>query len=496
MAEPTTRDDRGPQRPSITEPLLTPSVRRTMQFVLLAILIALLGILVWQINQLRSWERQTLDTEFERTQREVRDAAVEIEDRLQTAMLITRAVAQNLGTGKLERAQTSARLRAVMETSPQLGALGAAFEPLNVRASGPNRRLYAPTIIRRGEDKLVEQDLSTRIDYTKFAERWYRDPMFHGAMWVEPYVHAGTDKVMPTYAVPFLRADASEAPGGVVTVSYPMAAIKLLVNGVAQGRNSYAYLLSREGRFVIHPNNEEVREGNTLFKDAMQREDVALYDMTIRAIKGGAGFIDHTDLDQSAWIFFQPIPAAGWSLIVVSDKDELLDPDRYRRSVIDAIILAAAASLCFIALVGSMMIQGALLSWFLVVGFSALCIAAIAAIWTAAAVYPRPSAVAMDSFEIATVAKPAVRISPESSVIAVAMISCHERRPRLRTTTTRISDRKPAISAPRLALCSSSYASATSPVVRTCIPCAASSCNSAARRRTACMAFSAGCNRP
>jgi hypothetical protein len=104
-----------------------------------------------------------------------------------------------------------------------------------------------------------------------------------------------------------------------------MEVIRDLVRSVDLGGLGYAVLLSREGRFLYHPDPETVLSGVGLVELAGRGGDTVLIDLAQKILEGGSGVGDHTapltGLD--SWFVYEPVPATGWSLVTVFAKDDI-----------------------------------------------------------------------------------------------------------------------------------------------------------------------------
>ena len=83
------------------------------------------------------------------------------------------------------------------------------------------------------------------------------------------------------------------------------------------GGTGYAVLLSDEGRFLYHPNEELVLSGANVIDIASRVGDDELTALATRILEGGSGIADHTGplpgLDM--WFVYEPVTTTGWSLV-------------------------------------------------------------------------------------------------------------------------------------------------------------------------------------
>lgn len=127
------------------------------------------------------------------------------------------------------------------------------------------------------------------------------------------------------------------------------------------GSTGWGFLLSQEGRMIVHPSRALLRSRITVFELAQREQDESIAEIARRALAGENGFVDRTNLmtGQASWLFYEPVPAAGWSLGVVQIQDEILvRRPKGRRDVIRLSILGTAS--ISIGLLGSALLG----SWF------------------------------------------------------------------------------------------------------------------------------------
>ncbi|MBC8239429.1 MAG: hypothetical protein H8E30_03035 [Alphaproteobacteria bacterium] len=316
-------------------------------------------------------------------------AAAAIETRLRALMPATQAIADDLGSGKLKGSDLAARFARVLRDHPQVHGVGVAYEP---HAYSKDIRLYAPFLVHQGEGPPKQVQLGDRLDYTDFTERWYLEPLLNGAMWTEPN-SAKTGEALAEYAVPFYRSGddpAQAAPIGIVYASYALADIKRFMGALDIDISGHQFVVSRQGRFIAHPRNDLVRAGKTLFELAWDSDDIAMYTLAIRAIKGERGQIDHADAvtGETDWIAFAPVAPAGWSIATVLAKGHLSDVNEERREFLHIVLAALLALLfltafviCFWPLTMTVAWAGATLT-------SVYCAFAVGVIWMVATAFP------------------------------------------------------------------------------------------------------------
>ncbi|MBN2687012.1 MAG: SpoIIE family protein phosphatase [Deltaproteobacteria bacterium] len=210
----------------------------------------------------------------------------------------------------------------VLNTSSDIYGSTAAFEPY---AYDPSSRYFAPYYCRdNGGLKLVYLGGAS---YQYFNMDWYRVPKETGKpAWSEPYFDEGAGQiVMSTYSVPFYRHDGDErAVAGVVTADVSLEGLKDIVSAVTMYQSGYAFLISRKGVFVTHPDRELIMR-ESIFGLAKKAGDENLLRIGEDMVRGGEGFVSlkgHVT-GKKSWMYFAPMSFTGWSIGLIFPEEEL-----------------------------------------------------------------------------------------------------------------------------------------------------------------------------
>jgi len=175
--------------------------------------------------------------------------------------------------------------------------------------------------------------------YRYFYMDWYQIPKEMGrSAWTEPYFDEGGGGVpMATYSVPFYRTvDGQSVFAGVVTADISLAWLQELVGSIRLYDSGYAFLLSRHGTFITHPDANLVMN-QTIFSLAEERGSRELRELGQRMLSGEAAFTPIGTLlsPKDSYMFSDGLNFGGWSLGVVFPRDEMLaDVLRLSKSMI------------------------------------------------------------------------------------------------------------------------------------------------------------------
>ena len=192
---------------------------------------------------------------------------------------------------------------------------------------------------------------------------------------------------MTTYSAVFSHQGEAR---GVVTIDVTMDAMGAIVRSLDLGGMGYSVLLSDQGRFLYHPNEDLMLSGANLMDIATETGDEELTALAARVLEGGSGIDDHTapltGLD--TWFVWEPVPATGWSLIAAFTKDDApIDTSILRRWR----IVFGAGLVVFLSTMTALLLNAASGArsrlWLLSAVVSSLLVAGIGFTWRAALMF-------------------------------------------------------------------------------------------------------------
>jgi len=266
---------------------------------------------------------QGMDNEAIENARNLSRATVyKIEVVLHGAEKIPRGLALTLEQHPLVRPELFRLIQATVADNPELFGVCVAFQPY---AFDPKRYYFAPYASR--QDGRIKLEILGKESYRYFGMDWYQIPQELGRpTWGEPYYdEGGGNIIMSTFSVPFYRqtSDAKEF-NGVVTGDISLMWLKDLVAAVKFYQSGYAFLISRNGMFVTHPETRLIMR-ESIFSVAEARGDLNLRRIGRDMIKGGEGFVPVTDFvsGKKSRLYYTPLPSLGWTLGVIFPEDEL-----------------------------------------------------------------------------------------------------------------------------------------------------------------------------
>jgi sigma-B regulation protein RsbU (phosphoserine phosphatase) len=251
----------------------------------------------------------------------IRAAAAKLEIPLAGVERVPRYLALGLGQAMPDTAGLERALADFLTANPDVYGAAAAFAPGAFR---PGLDHYAPYFCRKdGRVARVSLGYEDRYD----LENWYLVPRVLGRpVWSEPYFdESGGDIVMTTYSVPIFRSEGARREFlGVVTADVSLEWLRRQVGKISMYHSGYAFLLSKNGVFVSHPDSRLIMR-ESIFSLAEQAASPELRAIGQDMTRGKEGFARLPDflLGQPAWLAYAPLPETGWSMGVIVPEAEL-----------------------------------------------------------------------------------------------------------------------------------------------------------------------------
>ncbi len=196
-----------------------------------------------------------------------------------------------------------------------------AFEPHFFREKG---RYFSPFAYRDGNS--IHTMTLGGEHYEYFFMDWYQIPkVLDQPYWTEPYYdEGGGEMLMSTYSVPFYtRIDGERKFSGIATVDLSLEWLREIVSDIQIFETGYAFLLSRNGVAVTHPNPENIMN-ESLFSIAEEEGLPELRQIGRDMLAGESRFREHAlQHNGKQWIYHTPLPSSKWSLGVVFPDEEM-----------------------------------------------------------------------------------------------------------------------------------------------------------------------------
>jgi len=176
-------------------------------------------------------------------------------------------------------------------------------------------------------------------------------------LWSEPYYDEGSENiVISTYSVPLYQYVGGKKKFiGILAADLSLEWLQKIVSSIKVYETGYAFMISRNGSLVTHPNKELIMN-TTIFSIAEESHSPELRMVGRNMMVGGSSFAEveyhNIATGKLSWISYAPVKINGWSLGVVYPVDELLASlDSLLKVVIIISVIGGAILLLVIILI-------------------------------------------------------------------------------------------------------------------------------------------------
>lgn len=273
------------------------------------------------------------------------NAVNEIEKVLRPVEMLPENLAWMMESNVLSDDSLYSFLTKLVHNNPAIYASAVAFEP---GMGKQGLKYFAPYAHREGSKIRTTQLGSSEYDY--FIMDWYQIPsMLRIPYWTEPYFDTGgANALLTTYSVPFfLKRNGQRVLGGVITIDISLDWLTDIVNSVKIFNTGYAFLITRTGAFVTHPNREFIMN-QSIFTIAKEENSPAMREIGRTMIHGKNGYTSlKTTKEGKRWIYYTFLPSTKWSLGVVFPHNEMYSDIRKLTWLILLLSVLGLGSLVF-----------------------------------------------------------------------------------------------------------------------------------------------------
>lgn len=185
-------------------------------------------------------------------------------------------------------------------------------------------KTYTSPYVFRSWNQLVRDNRGKNAT-AYFVQDWYSLPQYmKQPVWSEPYqTESRGQALMVTYSAPI--HDSAGVFRGVVTCDISLDWMAELLRSLPLGKGGYAFLLSKNGTFITHPNREMILKEN-IFSQAEEQKNSPLRALGREMVQGRSGFVPYGKIDASreGWLLYRPIQSTGWSIGIFFPEAELM----------------------------------------------------------------------------------------------------------------------------------------------------------------------------
>ena len=183
---------------------------------------------------------------------------------------------------------------------------------------------YASPYVFRSWNQLVRDDRGKGAE-RYFVQDWYTLPrMTRRPLWSEPYRAASRgNALMVSYSTPIF--DKNDRFLGVATCDISLEWLADLLSSLPLGKEGYAFLVSRNGTYITHPDRRLILKEN-IFSQAEEQNNPRLRELGRDMVQGKEGFLPYANVfpGQEGWLLYRAVPATGWSIGIFFPEAELM----------------------------------------------------------------------------------------------------------------------------------------------------------------------------
>jgi HD-GYP domain-containing protein (c-di-GMP phosphodiesterase class II) len=182
---------------------------------------------------------------------------------------------------------------------------------------------YAPYYFR-SQGKLKFNFLS-KATYNYPVWEWFIRPIKdRKGFWTEPYFdRGGGDVLMTTYAAPIIKNNRAI---GVATVDISLDNLVQRVRHLKIGETGYAFILSRKGYYIAHPDKGLLSKESIWKHYANEDPDLQKLEDLVKNQQAGTVPMGDPFSDKMVWVIIYPIKSTNWTLVIIYPRVEILRP--------------------------------------------------------------------------------------------------------------------------------------------------------------------------
>ena len=220
--------------------------------------------------------------------------------------------------------------REIVEANPYISGCAIIFKPNYY----PDRELFMAYVHRSstdlGAEELVAADSFGDLAYTE--QVWYTAPMkTKRASWTDPLPEEEDEGVTLSFCLPIF--DRQQECVGVVVADLPVTWLSQIILAVKPFAHSYSVLLSGNGSYIIHPDEEKLSTF-TVLNQVEEGVDPTVRDAAAAMLAGDTGYKPFR-LDGKDWYVFykpfqldraygMPMDKLRWSVGMVILEDDFI----------------------------------------------------------------------------------------------------------------------------------------------------------------------------
>lgn len=187
-------------------------------------------------------------------------------------------------------------------------------------------------------DEEIETEQEGDNDYQYFFLDWYQLPKLMGeTCWTEPYSdwdQDDSDDLQTQMLVSYCKPLKDESGRFIGTISLDISLMWLsgMLASVRPYPHSYAFLVSRGGTFLVHPDPERLFY-ETLYTQGLETPDPSMEKLG-RAMQGMEEGFQRLKVDgKRSYVFYTPLESTGWSMGLVCPQRDIFGGFNHLRRI-------------------------------------------------------------------------------------------------------------------------------------------------------------------
>ena len=322
---------------------------RTTFLVLLAMLLTML---IAGFILVRHTREVVAEEVFRQTSKSMDEAIKDIDNRMSDVESAVRTAASYAYLFAPEEAGVNTLMERLIVSNQDIAAVTLLYRADYFSKHG---RYFAPTTYRTADGSIEEDEIGGPAHdfcYLESDSSWVYTIQHDAPYWCLPYVDSmSTKRPMVTYSVPLHDIDGSTY--AVLCADIDLSWVWHVVNKLKPFEASQVSVISRDGKFICHPDSNNVLSVNVL-DFAHARNDQPLVEVLTKMLHGERGSdtlenmqdrptnaSNHEMQEVPSMVYYAPVKSVQWSVSFSLPLEEInRRPNQMRNYMIFALLLA------------------------------------------------------------------------------------------------------------------------------------------------------------
>ena len=258
-----------------------------------------------------------------------------IDNRLREVEIAARNFHWNIESHQDDAHALQTLTRRMLDENPSVVGCAVAFNPDMWQGKGSQTMFCS----YRAKDSIAASDCFGKKPYVE--QEWYTRPMTTGQTeWSNPTIEPlrGGYPIMG-YSIPIRR------DGHVVGIFVSAISLEWLSRAVEATRpfpSTFCALMNKNGDFIVHPDSSSLYSGNIYRQLQNDYTDEDSRILAHAMLSGESGYMSVNIYGMDCYVFYRPYKNTGWSINIVSPKDEVFAT--YNR-LLNSMLLILAVSI-------------------------------------------------------------------------------------------------------------------------------------------------------